>query len=166
MTLSGLYSMTCTARALRSRKVPFAVSSRENPQPLQPDGTLGTGKTLQPDGTLATEKSLLPDETLGTRKALQPDETLGTGKSRQPNTTVGTGECHGADDALGKNGDQQAQKVTRPFGRAGSSCSCRVPTVPWSLLRWRWHLALSGAASTQRRSWYLRALKQRRAFRR
>ena len=87
---------------------PFAVSSRENPQPLQPDGTLGTGKTLQPDGTLATEKSLLPDETLGTRKALQPDETLGTGKSRQPNTTVGAGECHGADDTLGKNGDQQA----------------------------------------------------------
>jgi hypothetical protein len=74
----------------------IAVSSRENPRPLQPDGTL------------ATEKSLLPDETLGTRKALQPDETLGTGKSRQPNTTVGAGECHGVDDTLGKNGDQQA----------------------------------------------------------
>jgi hypothetical protein len=79
-----------------------------NPQTLQPDRTLGTGKTLQPDGTLATAKSLLPDETLGTRKALQPDETLGTGKSRQPNTTVGAGEFHEVDDTLGKNGDQQA----------------------------------------------------------
>ena len=46
------------------------------------------------------------------------------------------------------------------FGRAGSDCSCRVPTVLCSLLRWRWRLTLSGAASTQRRSWYLRALNR------
>ena len=59
-------------------------------------------------------------ELWGTRKILQPDETLGTRKSRQPNTTVGAGECHGADDTLRKNRDQQANDgKSNPAEKAG-----------------------------------------------